>query len=230
MGTILEVGIYKKQDLAQLTGIDPNSQKAKRDMVSWLERNGYKVQHDRRHCIEILESPKPCLERDLQLYLEDKFNLSSKEFMCHLYMICNDRNYCMTPNKTRMKILKECFNIDVSEQTISGSWNKKLVEIGLLKKSKMNDSRKWFSCWIDGERYQEEIADDNQDWKQYWKDFYIFMKEDSKTARKRLNSKYGGCYFPCREFALTAWGFQSEFLDMLNKVVEENYLIKREEV
>lgn len=217
----LEKGVYTKEQVAQITGINPKKQKAKRDMITWLKKNGYKVAEDRRHCIEILESPKPDNERELKLYLEKKFGYSSKEFICHLYMICNDKDYCMTPNRTRMTILKERFGVEVSEQTISGSWNKKLIESGLVHKDNFSEKKKWFSSKLNGEVYQEEVEDDDKTWGEYWHDFHVFMKEDKDTAWRKLMNKYGGCYYSCKQFLQVAWGFQDEFIDLLNKVAEE---------
>ncbi|AXF52430.1 MAG: hypothetical protein [Caudoviricetes sp.] len=109
----------------------------------------------------------------------------AKPFACILYLIQEDKLFASAPYKTKAKILKEKFNIDIYYDTIR-KWLKPMIDNEDLVK---NDSCYWRTETINGEKIQIPIntkkeLKDHENYKRKFDETYNELKKELKNLSK----------------------------------------------
>lgn len=228
---------YNRQEIANILELDATNKNFARSVKTKLMNWGYSFEYSRLG-VTITRAPETAEEKLAEIIIRNydiNIQIDVKAFACFVAAFVEVESFEGMPWGEREAILKDWYNVTVTEKTLR-SWCNKLIAANTIAKTEAKIQ--WRTQIINGVKTRElvdgnpEIIEEMLEYraarKQLLQDYTIefltvnkfeFKKARSeawKQANKTLWAEYGCCYYCCKGLALNAF----DNLDVLQEVYE----------
>jgi hypothetical protein len=208
----LETKFYSRAEIAEELKLNINDNKHfKRNLDNKLVKWGYSYEYDRKGVL-ITRAPENADEKLAEILIREydlDVQIDTYSFACFITAFEDVEKFDSMPWGERENILKEFYDVDVTDRTLK-NWASKLFKTGTLSKS--NEKTYWstsINCF--GQKTRQWIIEDSEEYEEMSKYFERrkelvkqFMSEGKNRseawteANKTLWCEYGCCYYGCK--------------------------------
>lgn len=219
---------YSREEIAEILKLDPKDKKFAQKVKTRLSNLGFEETDYiyTRKGVTILLIPQTTEEKIKYLValLGIDKQVDSHAFAIFLYRMLWDEDYQRMPWKARTELLNEQDDLSYDERTYR-NWTNKLIDLDILRKDKSNTSL-WCSFNVDGQKVQEEVQPDDEDWIAYNNrrlelfDLYTDLPGREKWTKvfNQLWDEFHCVYYKCGSFEGKAWADNSIIQELLSLV------------
>lgn len=224
----LEIGIYSKQFVAGIVGVELTDSHFSRKVQTTLTKWGYSYKYSRKQ-IEITAiptTPEEKLNEMLIRQLNIDVQIDIGKFATFVFLLLDDKEFASMPMGERAEILKTQYKIDVSEITLK-RWYKKLVDNEIVI-SDNSEKTYWCSMYVGGVKSRLKVEKDFQgriEYEKYKKELIdLNMKNEKSFAEAHSIAsmacwhKFKCCYYSCNTVVFNA--FFMELLELVEEVFD----------
>ena len=241
----LEVRSYQRQEIAAIMGLDVTSHNFIRDVRDRLEKWGYTYEAPRGGAFNITSRPTSARARlkeimvrlfklDVQIAVDDGVRDGTLDFACFLDFMLNEPNAETMPWTMRHTMIKDMYDMDISEITLR-RWVSRLIQHDILNKSHFRqDSMWWKTTIIDDQKNQEPVPENEiETVHHYFQRRSEILQEKIETlgdknkawneTYKKLWSEFGCCYYRCHCLQINGIGNDeiNTILTLVSDIIEE---------
>lgn len=241
----LEVRVYERQEIAEITGVKQGSHNFIRDVRNRLEKWGYTCETPNRGPVIITSRPTTAgaklkeimlrlFKLDTQIAKKDDFRDGTLDFACFLDFMLNEPYAETMPWAMRHTMIKDMYGMDIAEITLR-RWASHLIQNDILHKSPFQqDSMWWKTTMVDYNKYQEPVPDDEIDAiPKFFQRRAVILQEKLKLHDKKSEAwketykelwrEFGCCYYRCRCLRINGIGNDEidTILTLISNIIEE---------
>lgn len=223
----IEVRNYSRNEMAQLLKVEITDSHFSRKVQSILTKWGYSFVYSRK-AIQITAAPSTAQERLNELLIRE-FDLDIRidigKFATFVYLLM-DEEFSSMPFGERANVMKQDYNIEVSEITLK-RWYKKLVDNNVVETDRLRKTY-WVSMYIDGQKVRMKVDEDDEGKIKYENRRRKLAEQNIKDGMNKADAyssanltcwkEFKCCYYSCNTIILNA--FNQQFFELAEEVFD----------
>lgn len=223
----IEVRNYSRAEMAEMLKVEITDSHFSRKVQSILTKWGYSFVYSRK-AIEITAAPSTAQERLNELLIRE-FDLDIRidvgKFATFVYLLM-DEEFSSMPFGERANVMKQDYNIEVSEITLK-RWYKKLVDYNVVETDRLRKTY-WVSMYVDGQKTRMKVDEDDEGKIRYENRRRKLAEQNIKDGMNKADAyssanlacwkEFKCCYYSCNTIILNA--FNQEFFELAEEVFD----------
>lgn len=223
----IEVRNYSRTEMAELLKVEITDSHFSRKVQSILTKWGYSFVYSRK-VIQITAAPSTAQERLNELLIRE-FDLDIRidigKFATFVYLLM-DEEFSSMPFGERANVMKQDYNIEVSEITLK-RWYKKLVDYNAVETDRLRKTY-WVSMYVDGQKTRMKVDEDDEGKIKYEKHRRKLAEKNIKDGMNKADAyssanltcwkEFKCCYYSCNTIILNA--FNQQFFELAEEVFD----------
>lgn len=223
----IEVRNYSRTEMAELLKVEITDSHFSRKVQSILTKWGYSFVYSRK-AIQITAAPSTAQERLNELLIRE-FDLDIRidigKFATFVYLLM-DEEFSSMPFGERANVMKQDYNIEVSEITLK-RWYKKLVDYNVVETNRLRKTY-WVSMYVDGQKTRMKVNEDDEGKIKYENRRRKLAEKNIKDGMNKADAyssanltcwkEFKCCYYSCNTIILNA--FNQEFFELAEEVFD----------
>lgn len=223
----IEVRNYSRTEMAELLKVEITDSHFSRKVQSILTKWGYSFVYSRK-VIQITAAPSTAQERLNELLIRE-FDLDIRidigKFATFVYLLM-DEEFSSMPFGERANVMKQDYNIEVSEITLK-RWYKKLVDYNVVETDRLRKTY-WVSMYVDGQKTRMKVDEDDEGKIKYENHRRKLAEKNIKDGMNKADAyssanltcwkEFKCCYYSCNTIILNA--FNQQFFELAEEVFD----------
>lgn len=223
----IEVRNYSRTEMAELLKVEITDTHFSRKVQSILTKWGYSFVYSRK-AIQITAAPSTAQERLNELLIRE-FDLDIRidigKFATFVYLLM-DEEFSSMPFGERANVMKQDYNIEVSEITLK-RWYKKLVDYNVVETNRLRKTY-WVSMYVDGQKTRMKVDEDDEGKIKYENRRRKIAEQNIKDGMNKADAyssanlicwkEFECCYYSCNTIILNA--FNQQFFELAEEVFD----------
>ena len=223
----IEVRNYSRNEMADLLKVEITDSHFSRKVQSILTKWGYSFVYSRK-TIQITAAPSTAQERLNELLIRE-FDLDIRidigKFATFVYLLM-DEEFSSMPFGERVNVMKQDYNIEVSEITLK-RWYKKLVDYNVVETNRLRKTY-WVSMYVDGQKTRMKIDENDEGKIKYENRRRKLAEKNIKNGMNKADAyssanltcwkEFKCCYYSCNTIILNA--FNQQFFELAEEVFD----------
>lgn len=223
----IEVRNYSRTEMAELLKVEITDSHFSRKVQSILTKWGYSFVYSRK-VIQITAAPSTAQERLNELLIRE-FDLDIRidigKFATFVYLLM-DEEFSSMPFGERANVMKQDYNIEVSEITLK-RWYKKLVDYNVVETNRLRKTY-WVSMYVDGQKTRMKVDEDDEGKIKYENRRRKIAEKNIKDGMNKADAyssanltcwkEFKCCYYSCNTIILNA--FNQQFFELAEEVFD----------
>lgn len=223
----IEVRNYSRTEMAEMLKVEITDTHFSRKVQSILTKWGYSFVYSRK-AIQITAAPSTAQERLNELLIRE-FDLDIRidigKFATFVYLLM-DEEFSSMPFGERANVMKQDYNIEVSEITLK-RWYKKLVDYNVVETNRLRKTY-WVSMYVDGQKTRMKVDEDDEGKIKYENRRRKLAEQNIKDGMNKADAyssanltcwkEFKCCYYSCNTIILNA--FNQEFFELAEEVFD----------
>lgn len=223
----IEVRNYSRTEMAELLKVEITDTHFSRKVQSILTKWGYSFVYSRK-AIQITAAPSTAQERLNELLIRE-FDLDIRidigKFATFVYLLM-DEEFSSMPFGERANVMKQDYNIEVSEITLK-RWYKKLVDYNVVETNRLRKTY-WVSMYVDGQKTRMKVDEDDEGKIKYENRRRKIAEQNIKDGMNKADAyssanlicwkEFKCCYYSCNTIILNA--FNQQFFELAEEVFD----------
>ena len=223
----IEVRNYSRSEMAELLKVEITDSHFSRKVQSILTKWGYSFVYSRK-VIQITAAPSTAQERLNELLVRE-FDLDIQidigKFATFVYLLM-DEEFSSMPFGERANVMKQGYNIEVSEITLK-RWYKKLVDYNVVETDRLRKTY-WVSMYVDGKKTRMKVNEDDEGKIKYENRRRKLAEKNIKDGMNKADAyssanltcwrEFKCCYYSCNTIILNA--FNQQFFELAEEVFD----------
>lgn len=223
----IEVRNYSRTEMAELLKVEITDTHFSRKVQSILTKWGYSFAYSRQ-AIQITAAPSTAQERLNELLIRE-FDLDIRidigKFATFVYLLM-DEEFSSMPFGERANVMKQDYNIEVSEITLK-RWYKKLVDYNVVETNRLRKTY-WVSMYVDGQKTRMKVDEDDEGKIKYENRRRKLAEQNIKDGMNKADAyssanltcwkEFKCCYYSCNTIILNA--FNQQFFELAEEVFD----------
>lgn len=223
----IEVRNYSRTEMAELLKVEITDTHFSRKVQSILTKWGYSFVYSRK-AIQITAAPSTAQERLNELLIRE-FDLDIRidigKFATFVYLLM-DEEFSSMPFGERANVMKQDYNIEVSEITLK-RWYKKLVYYNVVETNRLRKTY-WVSMYVDGQKTRMKVDEDDEGKIKYENRRRKLEEQNIKDGMNKADAyssanltcwkEFKCCYYSCNTIILNA--FNQQFFELAEEVFD----------
>lgn len=223
----IEVRNYSRTEMAEMLKVEITDTHFSRKVQSILTKWGYSFVYSRK-AIQITAAPSTAQERLNELLIRE-FDLDIRidigKFATFVYLLM-DEEFSSMPFGERANVMKQDYNIEVSEITLK-RWYKKLVDYNVVETDRLRKTY-WVSMYVDGQKTRMKVDEDDEGKIKYENRRRKLAEKNIKDGMNKADAyssanltcwkEFKCCYYSCNTIILNA--FNQEFFELAEEVFD----------
>lgn len=223
----IEVRNYSRTEMAELLKVEITDSHFSRKVQSILTKWGYSFVYSRK-VIQITAVPSTAQERLNELLIRE-FDLDIRidigKFATFVYLLM-DEEFSSMPFGERANVMKQDYNIEVSEITLK-RWYKKLVDYNVVETNRLRTTY-WVSMYVDGQKTRMKVDEDDEGKIKYENRRRKLAEKNIKDGMNKADAyssanltcwkEFKCCYYSCNTIILNA--FNQQFFELAEEVFD----------
>ena len=223
----IEVRNYSRNEMADLLKVEITDSHFSRKVQSILTKWGYSFVYSRK-TIQITAAPSTAQERLNELLIRE-FDLDIRidigKFATFVYLLM-DEEFSSMPFGERVNVMKQDYNIEVSEITLK-RWYKKLVDYNVVETNRLRKTY-WVSMYVDGQKTRMKIDENDEGKIKYENRRRKLAEKNIKNGMNKADAyssanltcwkEFKCCYYSCNTIILNA--FNQQLFELAEEVFD----------
>lgn len=223
----IEVRNYSRAEMAEMLKVEITDSHFSRKVQSILTKWGYSFVYSRK-AIQITAAPSTAQERLNELLIRE-FDLDIQidigKFATFVYLLM-DEEFSSMPFGERANVMKQDYNIEVSEITLK-RWYKKLVDYNVVETNRLRKTY-WVSMYVDGQKARMKVDEDDEGKIKYENRRRKLVEQNIKDGMNKADAyssanlacwkEFKCCYYSCNTIILNA--FNQQFFELAEEVFD----------